>query len=122
MIKKISRAIIRENKHRKLRKRYFGTESCPRLCVYRSNKHMYAQLIDDTKGITLCSANTLQKDVYDGLDKTNNTEAASKVGQVIAKKAIDLGISDVVFDRGGLIYQGKISALADSAREAGLNF
>ena len=122
MISKISRAKVRVNKHRKLRNRFSGTAQRPRLAVFRSNNHMYAQIIDDTVGNTLISASTLQKDVKAELEKTNNVDAAAYLGTVIAKKALDKGIKTVVFDRGGFIYQGKIKALADAAREAGLEF
>ncbi len=122
MVKKASRSKIRENKHRKIRNRFAGTAERPRLAVFRSNNHMYAQIIDDTVGNTLVSASTLQKDVKAELEKTNNVEAAAKLGEVIAKKALEKGITNVVFDRGGFIYQGKIKALADAAREAGLQF
>ena len=122
MVKKASRSKIRENKHRKIRNRFAGTAERPRLAVFRSNNHMYAQIIDDTVGNTLVSASTLQKDVKAELEKTNNVEAATKLGEVIAKKALEKGITNVVFDRGGFIYQGKIKALADAAREAGLQF
>ena len=99
-----------------------GTAMRPRLAVFRSNNHMYAQIIDDTVGNTLVSASTLDKDVKAELEKTNNVEAAAKLGTVIAKKALDKGISTVVFDRGGFIYAGKVKALAEAAREAGLDF
>ena len=122
MINKASRAEIRQNKHRRLRHHLNGTATIPRLAVFRSNKHMYAQIIDDTAHNTLVSASTLQKDVKANLEKTNNVEAAAYLGKVIAEKALEKGIKDVVFDRGGFIYQGKIQALADAAREAGLNF
>ena len=122
MINKKSRSEVRAKKHRRLRNRISGTASTPRLAVFRSNNHMYAQIIDDTVGKTLVSACTLQKDVKDGLEKTNNVEAAAKLGTVIAKKALEKGINTVVFDRGGFIYQGKVKALADAAREAGLQF
>ena len=122
MVSKKSRSVVRANKHRKLRNRLSGTAQCPRLAVFRSNNHMYAQIIDDTVGNTLVSASTLQKDVKANLEKTNNIEAAAYLGKVIAEKAIEKGIKDVVFDRGGFIYHGKIQALADAAREAGLNF
>ena len=122
MIRKESRTEIRRNKHRKIRNRFSGTAERPRLCVFRSNNHMYAQIIDDTVGNTLVSASTLQKDVKAELSKTNNVEAAAHLGTVIAKKALEKGITTVVFDRGGFIYQGKIKALADAAREAGLEF
>ena len=122
MVSKKSRSEVRVNKHRKLRNRLSGTAECPRLAVFRSNNHMYAQIIDDTVGNTLVSASTLQKDVKANLEKTNNVDAAAYLGTVIAKKAIEKGINTVVFDRGGFIYQGKIKALADAAREAGLEF
>ena len=122
MVSKKSRSEVRVNKHRKLRNRFSGTAERPRLAVFRSNNHMYAQIIDDTVGNTLVSASTLQKEVKAELEKTNNVEAAAYLGTVIAKKAIEKGITSVVFDRGGFIYHGKIKALADAAREAGLNF
>ena len=122
MVSKKSRSEVRVNKHRKLRNRFSGTAERPRLAVFRSNNHMHAQIIDDTVGNTLVSASTLQKDVKAELEKTNNVEAAAYLGTVIAKKAIEKGITSVVFDRGGFIYHGKIKALADAAREAGLNF
>lgn len=122
MVRKESRAKVRANKHRRLRNRISGTAARPRLAVFRSNNHMYAQIIDDTVGNTLVSASTLQEDVNAGLAKTNNVEAASKVGEVIAKRALEKGIKSVVFDRGGFIYQGKVKALAEAAREAGLEF
>ena len=122
MVSKKSRSEVRVNKHRKLRNRFSGTAERPRFAVFRSNNHMYAQIIDDTVGNTLVSASTLQKDVKAELEKTNNVEAAAYLGTVIAKKAIEKGITSVVFDRGGFIYHGKIKALADAAREAGLNF
>ena len=122
MVKKASRSKIRENKHRKIRNRFAGTAERPRLAVFRSNNHMYAQIIDDTVGKTLVAASTLEKDVKAELKKTNDVEAAAYLGKVIAKKAIEKGITTVVYDRGGFIYQGKIKALAEAAREAGLEF
>ena len=122
MVSKKSRTVVREQKHRRLRNRFAGTAERPRLAVFRSNNHMYAQIIDDTVGNTLVSASTLQKDVKAELEKTNNVDAAAYLGTVIAKKAIEKGITTVVFDRGGFIYQGKIKALAEAAREAGLEF
>ena len=122
MVSKESRSKVRVNKHRRLRNRFSGTAERPRLAVFRSNNHMYAQIINDTVGNTLVSASTLQKDVKAELEKTNNVEAAAYLGTVIAKKALEKGITTVVFDRGGFIYQGKIKALADAAREAGLEF
>ena len=122
MVGKKSRSEVRVNKHRRLRNRFSGTAERPRLAVFRSNNHMYAQIIDDTVGKTLVSASTLQKEVKAELEKTNNVDAAAYLGTVIAKRAIEKGINTVVFDRGGFIYQGKIKALADAAREAGLEF
>ncbi len=122
MVSKKSRAEIRAKKHRRLRNHLNGTAERPRLAVFRSNNHMYAQIIDDTVGNTLVAASTLQKDVKAELEKTNNVDAAAHLGTVIAKKALEKGITTVIFDRGGFIYQGKIKALADAAREAGLEF
>lgn len=122
MVSKKSRSEVRRKKHMKLRNRFSGTAQRPRLAVFRSNNHMYAQIIDDTVGNTLVSASTVQKDVKDQLEKTNDVAAAAYLGKVIAQKALDAGIKEVVFDRGGFIYQGKIQALADAAREAGLEF
>ena len=122
MVSKESRSKIRIKKHMKIRNRFSGTAERPRLAVFRSNNHMYAQIIDDTVGTTLVSASTLQKEVKAELEKTNNVDAAAYLGKVIAETAIEKGIKDVVFDRGGFIYQGKVQALADAAREAGLNF
>ena len=122
MVSKKSRSEVRVNKHRRLRNHLSGTATTPRLAVFRSNNHMYAQIIDDTIGKTLVSASTTQKEVKAELEKTNNVDAAAYLGTVIGKKAVEAGIKEVVFDRGGFIYQGKIKALADAAREAGLNF
>ena len=122
MVNKESRQKTRVKKHIKLRNRFSGTAERPRLAVFRSNNHMYAQIIDDTVGNTLVAASTLDKDVKAELKKTNDVEAAAYLGTVIAKKALEKGITTVVYDRGGYIYQGKIAALADAAREAGLVF
>ena len=122
MVSKKSRTVVRENKHRKLRNRFSGTAERPRLAVFRSNNHMYAQIIDDTVGKTLVSASTLDKDVKAELEKTNNVEAATVVGTVVAKKALEKGITTVVYDRGGFVYEGKVKALAEADREAGLEF
>ena len=122
MVSKKSRTEVREKKHRRLRNHLAGTAERPRLSVFRSNNHMYAQVIDDTVGNTLVSASTLDKEVKAEVKKTNNVEAAAYLGTGIAKKALDKGINTVVFDRGGFIYEGKIKALADAAREAGLEF
>ena len=122
MVSKKSRAEVRTKKHSRMRNRFSGTAERPRLCVFRSNNHMYAQVIDDTAGNTLVSASTVEKDVKAELEKTNNVEAAAYLGTVIATRALEKGIKTVVFDRGGFIYQGKVAALADAAREAGLEF
>ena len=122
MVSKESRQLVRAKKHMKIRNRFSGPADRPRLAVFRSNNHMYAQIIDDTVGNTLVSASTLEKEIKAELEKTNNVDAAAYLGTVIAKRAIEKGIKEVVFDRGGFIYQGKVAALADAAREAGLEF
>lgn len=122
MIRKPSRADARVKRHYRLRNKISGTAAKPRLAVFRSNKHIYAQVIDDTIGNTLCAASTMEAEVAAKLQKTNDVEAAKVVGEAVAKKAIEKGITTVVFDRGGYIYQGKIQALAEAAREAGLQF
>ena len=122
MVSKESRAKVRLNKHRRMRNRFAGTAERPRLAVFRSNNHMYAQIIDDSVGNTLVSASTLQKEVKAELEKTNDVDAAAYLGKVIAERALEKGIKEVVFDRGGFIYQGKVKALAEAARDAGLEF
>ena len=122
MVNKESRKVVRAKKHLRIRNRFSGTAARPRLAVFRSNNHMYAQIIDDTVGNTLVSASTLEKEIKAELEKTNNVDAAAYLGTVIGKRAVEKGIKEVVFDRGGFIYQGKIAALADAAREAGLEF
>ena len=122
MVSKESRAKVRLNKHRRMRNRFAGTAERPRLAVFRSNNHMYAQIIDDSVGNTLVSASTLQKEVKAELEKTNDVDAAAYLGKVIAERALEKGIKEVVFDRGGFIYQCKVKALAEAAREAGLEF
>lgn len=120
MIKKTSRSVVRVKKHMKIRNKFSGTESRPRLAVFRSNNHMYCQVIDDVKGHTLVAASTRDKDF--SAEKTDDVAAAALVGGMIAEKALAKGIDTVVFDRGGFIYQGKVKALADAAREKGLKF
>jgi large subunit ribosomal protein L18 len=122
MINKPSRSEARKKRHYRLRRRLSGVQERPRLAVFRSNKHIYAQIIDDTAKCTLAAASTLEKDISSGLEKTSNKEAASAVGKAVAKKAIDKGINTVVFDRAGYIFHGRVKALADAAREAGLQF
>jgi len=120
MITKPSKNLVRKRIHKRVRKNITGTNERPRLNVFRSNKNIYAQLIDDTKGITIVSANTNEKDL--DLASSSNTEAAEQIGKLIAERAIDKGYKAVVFDRGGYLYHGRVKALADAAREAGLEF
>lgn len=124
MIKKICRADARKKRHYRLRRNLSGTAVRPRLTVFKSNKYIYAQIIDDVKGHTLASASTMDPALVksEKLKSTSNVDAAKIVGTQVAKKAIALGIEEVVFDRSGYIYHGKIAALADAAREAGLKF
>ena len=119
MFKKEDRREQRQKRHLRVRKKVSGTAERPRLAVYRSEKNIYAQIIDDVKGVTIVSASSLDKD-FEGLG--SNKEAAKKVGAIIAKRALDKGITEVVFDRGGFIYHGRIQELAEGAREAGLQF
>lgn len=122
MVSKKSRKEVRVKKHDRMRNRFSGTSERPRLAVFRSNNHLYAQIIDDTVGKTLVSAGTVEKAVKAELEKTNNKDAAKYIGALIAKRALEKGIDKVVYDRAGYIYQGKVEALADAAREAGLQF
>ena len=122
MVSKVSRQDVRAKKHDRIRNRFKGTAERPRLAVFRSTSHMSAQIIDDVEGKTLVSASTMEKEIKSELEQTDNVEAAAYVGTVIAKRALEKGIKEVVFDRGGFIYQGKVATLADAAREAGLEF
>ncbi|MEY8302991.1 50S ribosomal protein L18 [Anaerosalibacter bizertensis] len=122
MLKKINRNEKRKKRHMRARQKLTGTPERPRLNVYRSLDHIYAQVIDDTVGNTIVSASTLDKELKDKLDKTSNKEAAKLVGKLVAKRAQEKGIKEVVFDRGGYIYHGRVKELADAAREAGLKF
>lgn len=122
MITKPDKNKMRLKRHLRVRKKISGTAERPRLSVYRSEKHIYAQLIDDVKGVTLAAASTLDKELRGQIDNGGNVEAARKVGELIAKRGIEKGITKVVFDRGGYLYHGRIQALADAAREAGLQF
>ena len=124
MIKKPSRSLLRKKRHYKMRKNLSGTPEKLRLTVFKSNKYVYAQLVDDVKGHTLVSASTLETALVkdNDLKSTSNIDAAKAVGTVLAKRAIEMGIEKIVFDRSGYIYHGKIKALADAAREAGLKF
>ena len=122
MVRKKSRSEIRVKKHARLRNRFAGTAERPRLAVFRSNNHMYAQIIDDTVGNTLVAASTAEKEVKAELEHTDTVEAAAYVCTLVAKRALEKGINTVVFDRGGFVYHGKVKALAEAAREAGLTF
>jgi len=122
MIKKPNRNDARLKRHLRIRKNLSGSPARPRLSVYRSNLHIYAQIVDDTKNHTLVAASTMEKDIAGALKNTSNMEAAVAVGKAIAMKAIAAGITQVVFDRGGYLYHGKVKALADAAREGGLVF
>ena len=119
MISNEKKQVARKARHERVRSKIFGTSECPRLCVFRSNTNIYAQIINDEEGVTLVSASSLDKDLK---LKNNNLEAASKVGEALAKKAKKAKITKVVFDRGGYMYHGKVKALAEAARENGLEF
>ncbi|MGC9518370.1 MAG: 50S ribosomal protein L18 [Desulfuromonadaceae bacterium] len=118
----ISRAESRKRRQARVRRKVTGTADRPRLCVFRSSKHIYAQIIDDTQGVTVASASTRDKSVVDGLAYTGNVEAAKAVGEKIAQNAQEKGIKNVVFDRNGFVYHGRVKTVADAAREAGLDF
>lgn len=122
MIRKFSRKTARKKRHYRLRHHLSGTSGRPRLAVFRSNKHIYAQLIDDVAGRTLAASSTMEKAVAANLKSTSNIEAAKIVGADVGKKAVEKGIEAVVFDRGGFLFHGRVKALADAAREAGLKF
>ena len=122
MLKKIKRNEMRKQRHERVRQKVYGTPERPRINVYRSNSHIYAQVIDDLGGHTIVSASTLDKELKDKLSSTHNKEAARLVGELVGKRALDKGIKEVVFDRGGYIYHGRIKELAEGAREAGLKF
>ena len=122
MFHKRDRNEVRVIRHARVRKKISGTPEMPRLCVYRSNKSIYAQVIDDTKGVTLVSASTLDPAIKGQLDDKTKTGASQLVGKLVAERAIAAGITNVVFDRGGYLYTGRVAALAAAAREAGLKF
>lgn len=119
---RVDRKAERTKRHLRVRKRVMGTSERPRLAVFRSLHHIYAQVIDDTQGLTIVSAGTIEPELRAQLGSTKDTEAAKKIGQLVANRALEKGIKQVVFDRGGNLYHGRIAALADSAREAGLDF
>lgn len=122
MANKLSKNQVRQRRHVRVRRKISGTPECPRLNVFRSLSHMYAQIIDDTTGRTLVAASTLDQAVKEKVAFGGNKAAAKEVGTLIAQKAIDAGIKEVVFDRGGYVYHGRVKELADAAREAGLVF
>lgn len=122
MIKKESREEARQHRHRRVRKRVAGTPERPRLSVYRSNEHIYAQIIDDESGRTLCAASTIDRELRGKLASGSNVDAARAVGNLLAQRAVAKGISKVAFDRGGYLYHGRVAALAEAAREGGLDF
>lgn len=119
---KVGRKITTQRRHRRIRRKVSGTGDCPRLAVFRSHQHIYAQVIDDTAQHTLVSCSTVDAKVRAELNSTATQEAAAVVGKVVAERALKAGIKDVVFDRGGKLYHGRVKALAEAAREAGLNF
>ena len=120
MIKKIDKNEIRKGRHQRIRNKVSGTAERPRFCVYRSLNHIYAQVIDDVKGMTLASASTVEKEVASQVAEMTKTDAAKLIGKLAAERAMDKGIKEVVFDRGGYVYTGRVAAVADGAREAGL--
>lgn len=122
MISKIDKNAVRQKRHRRVRKNISGTAETPRMNVYRSLNHIYVQIIDDTKGVTLVSASTMEKAVKEKIADMTKTEAAKVVGMTAGERAKEKGIETVVFDRGGYLYTGRVKAVADGAREAGLNF
>lgn len=122
MLKRESRKVVRAKKHLRVRKKISGTPECPRLNVFRSLRHIYAQLIDDTEGVTIVAASSVDPALSGQKEYFGNAEAAKLVGKLLAQKALGKGIKQCVFDRGGYIYHGRIAALADAAREAGLEF
>ncbi|MGN0192113.1 MAG: 50S ribosomal protein L18 [Candidatus Gastranaerophilaceae bacterium] len=122
MIKTENRKAKAQKRHRRIRVKLSGTTECPRLAVYRSSKHIYAQVIDDVKGVTLAAASSADKELKAKLAHGGNIEAAKVVGETLAKRALKASVKDVVFDRGGFLYHGRVQALADAAREGGLNF
>ena len=122
MLKKADKNAIRLQRHKRVRRKVSGTTQRPRLCVFRSSNNIYAQIIDDTNRVTLVAASSLEADVKGAVNHTGNKEEAKLVGQLVAKKAVEKGITEVVFDRGGYLYHGRIKELAEAAREAGLKF
>jgi large subunit ribosomal protein L18 len=122
VFKKVDKNELRKKRHLRVRSKLSGTPERPRLNVYRSTKNIYVQVIDDSKGYTIVSASTIDKEIKSQLERTSNKDAAKAVGTLIAKRALEKGVSEVVFDRGGYLYHGRVKELADAAREAGLKF
>ena len=122
MVKQINRNKIRQRKHARVRKKIAGTAERPRMCVFRSSKHIYAQIINDIEGNTIVSASSLDAAIADKLKYAGNKDAAKEVGKLIAEKAVEKGIKKIVFDRGGFLYHGRVKELAEGARENGLEF
>ena len=122
MLKKADKNAKRLQRHKRVRRKVFGTPQRPRLCVFRSSNNIYAQIIDDTNRVTLVAASSLEEAVKSAVNHTGNKDAAKKVGELVAKKAVEKGITEVVFDRGGYIYNGRVKELDEGAREAGLKF
>ena len=122
MLKKADKNANRLQRHKRVRRKITGTTQRPRLCVFRSSNNIYAQIIDDTNRVTLVAASSLDEAVKGAVNHTGNKEAAKMIGEAVAKRALDKGITEVVFDRGGYVYHGRVQALAEAAREAGLKF
>ncbi len=122
LFKKVDKNRNRQKRHERVRRKVYGTADKPRLNVYRSLNHIYAQLIDDNNGNTLVAASSLDKEISEKVESTSNKETAKLVGELVGKRALEKGIEEVIFDRGGYIYHGRVKELADGAREAGLKF
>ena len=122
MFKSINKKENLRKRHQRVRLKVSGTSECPRIAVYRSTKHIYAQVIDDVKGVTIASASSVDKELKEKLSHGGNIDAARVVGELLAQRAVKAGVKDCVFDRGGFLYHGRVAALADAAREGGLNF
>lgn len=122
MLKKANKNENRLQRHKRVRRKITGTTQRPRLCIFRSSNNIYAQIIDDTNRVTVISASSLEAEIKDAINHCGNKEAARKVGELVAKRAVEKGITEVVFDRGGYLYHGRVQELAEGAREAGLKF
>ena len=122
MFKSVNKKENLRKRHQRVRLKVSGTSECPRIAVYRSTKHIYAQVIDDVKGVTIASASSVDKELKEKLSHGGNVDAAKVVGELLAQRAVKAGVKDCVFDRGGFLYHGRVAALADAAREGGLNF